>query len=118
MRTAIVFCLLAATAGATKRSPRLRDSKERGEAVPHILHQSWKDAHVPEMYTRWVATWKTLHPTWEYRCALLFIWHNKMHALAPNCCVWVLDVQHCLCRLWTDADNDAFVSKYYPWCAR
>ena len=64
MRTALSSCLLAAACG-------LLHCLALGEAIPHILHQSWKDAHVPERFERWTSTWKALHPEWEYRCALL-----------------------------------------------
>ena len=66
MRLILCFCLLAAASG-------LLHNVVHGEAIPHILHQSWKDAHVPERYERWTSTWKALHPDWEYRCASLCI---------------------------------------------
>ncbi|CAK0786783.1 hypothetical protein CVIRNUC_009997 [Coccomyxa viridis] len=35
-------------------------------AVPKIIHQSWKDEHVPERFLKWQESWKRTHPEWEY----------------------------------------------------
>lgn len=35
--------------------------------IPHIIHQTWKDAHVPPQFQPFVDGWKAMHPTWEYR---------------------------------------------------
>ncbi|KAK9834859.1 hypothetical protein WJX81_004379 [Elliptochloris bilobata] len=53
-------------AGVVRKSARSKDAKESG-AIPHIIHQSWKVADVPKKYEDWAASWKTLHPGWEYR---------------------------------------------------
>lgn len=34
--------------------------------VPKIIHQSWKDEHVPERFLKWQESWKRTHPDWEY----------------------------------------------------
>jgi glycosyltransferase involved in cell wall biosynthesis len=35
--------------------------------IPHIIHQTWKDANVPERYQAWHASWKRLNPGFELR---------------------------------------------------
>jgi len=35
--------------------------------IPKILHQTWKDSQVPDVFSDYVASWKTNHPDWEYR---------------------------------------------------
>jgi len=35
--------------------------------IPQILHQTWKDNQVPDVFSDYVASWKTNHPDWEYR---------------------------------------------------
>lgn len=35
--------------------------------IPKIIHQTWKSSEVPEKFAGYVATWKSLHPDWEYR---------------------------------------------------
>ncbi|KIM33666.1 glycosyltransferase family 32 protein [Serendipita vermifera MAFF 305830] len=58
---------------------------ERGERMnTKILHQSWKDSHLPERFKAWSEQWRILHGNdWVY-------------------------------VLWTDADNLQLVQKYYP----
>ena len=34
--------------------------------IPHIIHQTWDDHKIPTMFAKWIKTWKTMHPTWEY----------------------------------------------------
>ncbi|HEX9887471.1 MAG TPA: glycosyltransferase [Longimicrobiales bacterium] len=36
-------------------------------AIPHILHQTWKDHDVPERFRESVESWRRHHPDWEYR---------------------------------------------------
>lgn len=35
--------------------------------IPKILHQMWIGPPAPEELLRWMARWKALHPSWEYR---------------------------------------------------
>lgn len=35
--------------------------------VPRIIHQTWKTAEVPPQFRAAQASWKALHPHWEYR---------------------------------------------------
>lgn len=36
-------------------------------AIPKIIHQTWKEAKIPEAYRTYVDQLKTRHPDWEYR---------------------------------------------------
>ena len=42
------------------RAPRPANS------FPPILHQSWKDSHLPESFKNSSKTWQSLHPSWKY----------------------------------------------------
>jgi glycosyltransferase involved in cell wall biosynthesis/mannosyltransferase OCH1-like enzyme len=53
-------------------------------SIPKIIHQTWKDRHLPPHLAAFQRTWQEHHPDWEY-------------------------------RLWTDADNRAFLAQHYPW---
>jgi len=35
--------------------------------IPKIIHQTWKEKEVPPGLARYQASWKRLHPEWEYR---------------------------------------------------
>jgi hypothetical protein len=35
--------------------------------IPRILHQTWKDAEVPERWRALAAGWRARHPDWAYR---------------------------------------------------
>lgn len=35
--------------------------------IPHIVHQTWIDDNVPEVYQPWQQSWKSLQPAWTYR---------------------------------------------------
>ena len=35
--------------------------------IPHIIHQTWKNAQVPEQYRAWHDSWKRLNPGFEVR---------------------------------------------------
>jgi mannosyltransferase OCH1-like enzyme len=35
--------------------------------IPHIIHQTWKDANIPPQFGKFVQGWKTMHSSWEYR---------------------------------------------------
>jgi mannosyltransferase OCH1-like enzyme len=35
--------------------------------IPRIIHQTWKDHDVPEQFRAAQASWRALHPEWEYR---------------------------------------------------
>jgi mannosyltransferase OCH1-like enzyme/glycosyltransferase involved in cell wall biosynthesis len=54
------------------------------EKIPTLIHQTWKDADVPQKWQKWIDSWRLHHPGWGY-------------------------------RLWTDADNRAFLQEHYPW---
>ena len=34
--------------------------------IPRILHQTWITPDIPEAFVKWITTWKTNHPTWDY----------------------------------------------------
>jgi hypothetical protein len=34
--------------------------------IPKVIHQSWKDKNVPEIFKSWQAKWQQYHPDWEY----------------------------------------------------
>ena len=36
-------------------------------AIPKIIHQMWRDDSVSPRWSKLCATWKALHPSWEYR---------------------------------------------------
>jgi mannosyltransferase OCH1-like enzyme len=36
-------------------------------SIPHILHQTWKTARVPEPFDKFQASWQALHPGFQYR---------------------------------------------------
>jgi mannosyltransferase OCH1-like enzyme len=40
---------------------------ENVTGIPLIIHQSWKTDQLPAKYLRWQATWKRMHPNWEYK---------------------------------------------------
>ena len=35
--------------------------------IPKILHQTWRDARVPDRFAAFAASWKRHHPSWDYR---------------------------------------------------
>lgn len=35
--------------------------------IPRIIHQTWKDSEVPARWRHFQASWRRLHPAWEYR---------------------------------------------------
>ena len=37
------------------------------QSIPKIIHQTWKDHHVPQRWKKAVASVKKFHPDWEYR---------------------------------------------------
>lgn len=51
--------------------------------IPRAIHQTWRDADLPESFARLAETWRRHHPEWQW-------------------------------RLWTDADNRAFVTERFP----
>jgi len=34
--------------------------------IPKIIHHSWKNENVPEIFKKWQKRWLEFHPTWEY----------------------------------------------------
>jgi mannosyltransferase OCH1-like enzyme len=42
--------------------------------IPKIIHQTWKSSLLPDRFEKMSATWKDLHPDWEYT-----IWTDKMN---------------------------------------
>ncbi|PVG04370.1 hypothetical protein CPB86DRAFT_214062 [Serendipita vermifera] len=63
----------------------LMEKLTRSEPVSsRILHQSWKDEHLPDRFATWSKQWRVLHGSnWTY-------------------------------VLWTDADNRQLAEKFYP----
>ena len=37
------------------------------QAIPKIIHQTWKDRKVPQALSGYCDTWRKAHPDWEYR---------------------------------------------------
>lgn len=35
--------------------------------IPKKIHQFWTGKPMPDVFVRWCAGWRTLHPEWEYR---------------------------------------------------
>lgn len=35
--------------------------------IPHVVHQTWIDHNVPEVYQPWQQSWMSLQPAWTYR---------------------------------------------------
>ena len=35
--------------------------------IPRIIHQTWKNEHVPRRMSAWQESWQKHHPDWEYR---------------------------------------------------
>jgi glycosyltransferase involved in cell wall biosynthesis len=59
-------------------------ASESLNVIPEIIHQSWKDTNIPNVYHKeWVKSWSDKHPGWK----MMF---------------------------WTDADNEALVRECYP----
>lgn len=36
-------------------------------AIPKLLHQTWKTEDIPPEWARYAASWRAMHPGWEYR---------------------------------------------------
>lgn len=34
--------------------------------IPRVLHQIWIGGEPPEIFEKWAARWRALHPTWDY----------------------------------------------------
>ncbi|CAG5126819.1 unnamed protein product [Candidula unifasciata] len=34
--------------------------------IPKIIHQTWKDIHIPPEFEVWIKSWLEKHPDWEY----------------------------------------------------
>ncbi len=51
---------------AHKSRQHMSSKDESKPTVPKIIHQSWKDEHVPERFLKWQESWKRTHPDWEY----------------------------------------------------
>ena len=34
--------------------------------IPHIIHQTWDDENVPDMFSVYIKSWSKRHPDWEY----------------------------------------------------
>ena len=39
----------------------------RFDPIPRVIHQTWKDAQVPEAWRPFQASWRRAHPGWQYR---------------------------------------------------
>jgi hypothetical protein len=35
--------------------------------IPRTLHQTWKDEAIPPVFSNYMASWKRLHPGWEFK---------------------------------------------------
>jgi mannosyltransferase OCH1-like enzyme/UDP:flavonoid glycosyltransferase YjiC (YdhE family) len=55
---------IATTASEDARS--LNVLPTRSATISNILHQTWKDAHVPSQFTAYQRSWQEHHPGWRY----------------------------------------------------
>lgn len=75
---------------------------------PKIIHQTWKDEQVPTSLASYQASWKSLHPEWEYR-----LWTDEDNdALVENEFSSLLDLYRSLPRAIHRAD---FARVLYLW---
>ena len=35
--------------------------------IPHLIHQTWKSEIIPAEFQEFVASWRSFHPSWEFR---------------------------------------------------
>jgi len=56
--------------------------------IPKIIHQTWKTKQIPDRFVRFVHSWKSHHPSWEYR-----LWddNENLHFM-KTCFPWFLPV--------------------------
>jgi mannosyltransferase OCH1-like enzyme len=47
-------------------APIARLPGQKKVPVPHRFFQTWKNHSLPDNFARWSATWRQLHPDWEY----------------------------------------------------
>lgn len=58
------------------------------DPIPHILHQTWKDANLPPNLRAWQRTWLENHPTWQYR-----LWTDQdLRAFMQEHYAWFLPI--------------------------
>ncbi|MFW2389369.1 MAG: glycosyltransferase [Polyangiales bacterium] len=75
---------------------------------PRIIHQTWKNEQVPSSLAPYQASWKRLHPDWEYR-----LWTDEDNdALVENEFPSLLDLYQSLPRAIHRAD---FARVLYLW---
>ena len=76
LRAAVLALCFWVLPGIKSKSPRtIRHLRHKfdldhhhTQGVPHIIHQSWKTKDdIPERFSKWQASWKEMHPKWEYR---------------------------------------------------
>lgn len=36
------------------------------DAIPHIIHQSWKNSLIHLIFQPWILSWRRNHPSWKY----------------------------------------------------
>jgi len=39
----------------------------RDTLIPRIVHQTWKDRDVPKRFSKYMASWRKIHPDWEFK---------------------------------------------------
>ncbi|XP_064622343.1 uncharacterized protein LOC135484640 [Lineus longissimus] len=44
----------------------VRQSASKFGHIPHIIHQTWKSAEVPVSMKKFIESWRSHHPQWEY----------------------------------------------------
>jgi glycosyltransferase involved in cell wall biosynthesis len=44
-----------------------RVASNENRVIPRIIHQTWRDAIIPEAFAAYAQTWRNHHPEWEYR---------------------------------------------------
>jgi UDP:flavonoid glycosyltransferase YjiC (YdhE family) len=37
------------------------------QAIPHIIHHTWKDRQIPDHFRTWYDSWRNYHPEWQFR---------------------------------------------------
>ena len=50
----------------TPENEKWKPSEEQAPRIPHIIHQTWDNNQVPDIFSGWMRTWSENHPEWEY----------------------------------------------------
>ena len=75
---------LAGAAGGVERGAAMAASAE----IPRILHQTWKEARIPEHFQAWHESWRHHHPDWTFK-----LWTDEAcRALVAEHYAWFLPI--------------------------